>query len=164
MKYATRITKILMITVLTLGLIWSLCGPVHAEWYVTQGTAGKVQDPSKLTRQDIYYGWGMEIMLKAWNTTWVHFPIQMPYPSYVRYIGIDVRIENSKSFIDEIHVWAGDNKLHEFKNLGWQGVDNYNKILDMGILRTPKALGISVKIGAGFGEGHFEIKMVGAGS
>jgi hypothetical protein len=106
----------------------------------------------------------MEVVIKAYSTTWVHFPIQLPYPTNVCYIGIDVRLENTKSFIEEIHFWEGAGKKHEFKNLGWQGATNYYEVLDMGTVLTQIALGISVKIAAGDGTGHFEFKMVGAGN
>ena len=42
--------------------------------------------------------------------------------------------------------------------------DKSIKILDMGTVYTPIALGISVEIKAGDGQGHFEFKMVGAGN
>jgi hypothetical protein len=107
----------------------------------------------------------MEVMIEAFSTTWVHFPIQLQYPTNIRRIGIDVRLENTASFIHQIHVWAGAGKKHEFTSLGWQGGTggtNYYRILDMGKVITPTALGISVEIKAGDGEGHFEFKMVGA--
>ena len=166
MRYVVRGTQILVITILALGVLCSLSGAAWGVWFVTHGTAGKVQKQSVVGNPDsLYKGDGMDLSVEPGTATWVHFPIQLQLTTKIRYVGIEYSVYYEWfNRIQNVHVYDGATKVAEFNNLNWDSTNRTTKVLDMGKTIDATALNIAVSCYSHPASyGGYRFYMVGAG-
>ncbi len=124
---------------------------ISAMWM--HGTALAVESPEHLASNG-RFGWGGDLQVQPGQSTWMH--IQVPTPVLVG--GVQARLlrafflfETFGGRFDELHVFDGGSKVHEFKGLNLSGkhragVDSANRF----DLATPHTVFFGVGLSAHF--------------
>ena len=140
--------KKLLMSSLLVGAIL-LSGPAYAEWMWAQGNAAEVENPADCTYK--HFGWGLDIDQNSGKWNWVHIPVPSKAGGNwrARYIRLQFYTGSADAFVSEIHVYNGNTKVKEFKDLTYS--NGYKEVqLDLGYkMSFHRGMGITVKIGAG---------------
>jgi len=156
-------SKTLMVhTLLIVGIIsFVLSGQVQAALYCNAGNCAHVQSENVLVSPIIYYGWGLDFIVKDFNYTWAHIPVPLPYTATkgVNYVQAEVQVNGTYGKVSEVHVYSGGALLGKF-NVSWVGPNNnYFVKLNFGSVKTVSGpISISLKCETGDGSTRFTIK------
>jgi hypothetical protein len=152
MKKLSHSFKLLMMTMLFVGMTLVVAGTASAEWYVIHGVTGQIENESVLERIS-RTGKGLEGRFESGDNkeTWVHFAVpSLKGPGTTRYIRV-ICSKNGTEVIG-LEVRNGGSLKIEMKEDkipdAWKGDGWRNMTLDLtdAPIDSQNGIGISVKV------------------